>query len=88
MSDPYVDPVTGVLRNKFGVSDSSLLDRLEREWVVQRVAEGCPTGDFDLAHLRAIHRHLFQDVFAWAGEIRTVEISKNGDQFQLRACSP
>ena len=33
---------------------------------------------FDLDHLRAIHRHLFQDVYAWAGKIRTVEISKSG----------
>lgn len=23
---------------------------------------------YDGAHLRAIHRHLFQDVYAWAGE--------------------
>jgi cell filamentation protein len=34
--------------------------------------------------LRAIHRHLFQDVYDWAGEIRTVEISKDGHQFQFR----
>ncbi|MEZ5801850.1 MAG: Fic family protein [Rhizobiaceae bacterium] len=27
---------------------------------------------FDLAHLRAIHRHLFQDVYEWAGDVRTV----------------
>jgi len=38
-----------------------------------------PRGDFDLAHLRAIHRHLFQDIYEWAGELRAVEISK-GDQ--------
>lgn len=37
-----------------------------------------------MAHLRAIHRHLFQDVFDWAGELRTVEISKGGHQFQFR----
>jgi cell filamentation protein len=43
-----------------------------------------PKGRFDLDHLRAIHRHLFQDVYDWAGELRTVEISKGGDLFQLR----
>jgi cell filamentation protein len=43
-----------------------------------------PGGQFDLAHLRAIHRHLFQDVYDWAGEIRTVEIFKGGNQFQFR----
>jgi cell filamentation protein len=34
--------------------------------------------------LRAFHRHLFQDVYDWAGEIRTVEIAKNGNKFQFR----
>ena len=28
-----------------------------------------------------IHRHLFQDVYEWAGKRRTVEISKDGKQF-------
>jgi cell filamentation protein len=31
-----------------------------------------------------IHRHLFQDVYDWAGELRTVEIAKDGHQFQFR----
>ncbi|MBI3759460.1 MAG: Fic family protein, partial [Deltaproteobacteria bacterium] len=38
----------------------------------------------DLNHLRAIHRHLFQDVYEWAGEVRTVELNKGGQQFQFR----
>jgi cell filamentation protein len=46
-----------------------------------------PTGNFDLAHLRAIHRHLFQDADAWAGELRTVEIGKGHQQFQFRQYS-
>ncbi len=83
--DTYVDLKSGVLKNRFGITDQKTLDRVEREWVVQRITEGCPTGDFDLDHLRAIHRHLFQDIFDWAGEIRTVELAKNGDQFQLMA---
>ena len=28
-----------------------------------------------------IHRHLFQDIYIWAGKKRTVEISKDGKQF-------
>jgi cell filamentation protein len=39
---------------------------------------------FDLRHLKAIHHHLFQDVYDWAGQVRTVEISKGGSQFQFR----
>jgi cell filamentation protein len=52
--------------------------------VAARAAEGVPTGDFDLAHLQAVHRHLFQDVYDWAGELRTVELSKGGHQFMFR----
>ena len=52
--------------------------------VLQRLAEPMPAGVFDLAHLRAIHRHLFQDIYDWAGELRTVEIAKEGHQFQFR----
>ena len=51
---------------------------------VERTRQGIPTGKFDLAHLKAIHRHLFQDIYDWAGEIRTVEINKGGSQFQFR----
>lgn len=73
-----------VLKNKFDLRDQAGLDRVERRMVRTRVMEGCPTGGFDLAHLKAIHHHLFQDVYDWAGKTRTVEISKGGSQFQFR----
>jgi len=82
--DPYLIPGTKVLRNRLGISDARWLDRIERRLVTDRIAEGVPIGAFDLTHLRAIHRHLFQDVYDWAGELRTVEISKGGHQFQFR----
>lgn len=73
-----------VLRNRFNIRGEQKLDLIEREFVTQRMRETIPAGQFDLAHLRAIHRHLFQDVYEWAGEVRTVEISKGGSQFQPR----
>jgi cell filamentation protein len=82
--DPYVLPGTKILRNRLGITDPRTLDRIERRLVLQRIKDGAPEGGFDLAHLRAIHRHLFQDVYDWAGELRTVEISKGGHQFQFR----
>lgn len=82
--DPYLYPGTSVLRNKLGITDAARLDAIERQLVVQRAAEGVPHGAFDLDHLRAIHRHLFQDIFEWAGDLRTVEIAKGGSQFQFR----
>ncbi len=82
--DPYVYPGTQVLRNKLGIQDAEALDRAERRFAAQRARMGVPTGDFDLKHLQAIHKHLFQDVYEWAGQVRTVEISKGSSQFQFR----
>ena len=82
--DPYVYPGTSILRNKLGLHDVAELDRVERRMAIQRAREGVPSGDFDLKHLQAIHRHLFQDIYDWAGEIRTVEIAKNGQPFMFR----
>jgi len=82
--DPYVYPGTLVLRNLLGITKPAFLDKQERSLVVLRSRKGVPRGDFDLAHLRAIHCHLFQDVYDWAGELRTVEIGKGDQQFQFR----
>lgn len=79
MSDwnDYFYPGTDVLRNKLGIQDKEELDRAERRLVDQRMRQGCPEGNFDLAHLEAIHRHLFQDVYEWAGQLRTVDMYKS-----------
>ncbi len=82
--DPCTYPDSSVLRNRLGITDAAQLAYSERELVTQRATEGIPEGRFELAHLRAIHRHLFQDVYDWAGEVRTVEIAKGGHQFQFR----
>jgi cell filamentation protein len=86
MSDPVYccPPDFVVLRNKLDFRDADQLALVEAVLVSQRIAEGIPSGGFDLAHLKAIHRHLFQDVYEWAGQIRTVEISKGGNRFQFR----
>ena len=82
--DPYAYPGTTILRNRLGLRGSGSLERVERRLVVQRIREGVPTGSFELSHLCAIHHHLFQDIYDWAGELRTVEISRGRQQFQFR----
>jgi cell filamentation protein len=82
--DPCTYPGSSVLRNRLGIIDAARLEYFEREVVTQRATAGIPNGRFDLVHLRAIHRHLFQDVYDWAGKLRTVEIAKGGHQFQFR----
>ncbi len=34
-----------------------------------------PKGQFDPAHLKAIHRHLFQDVYEWGGRTRDERVA-------------
>jgi cell filamentation protein len=82
--DPYTIPGSSVLRNKLGITAPARLDLEERRWATKRACEGIPTGNFDLPRLCAIHHHLFQDIYTWAGELRTVEIAKGGHQFQFR----
>lgn len=49
--------------------------------VASRIDEPMLSGGFDARHYRAVHRHLFQDVYAWAGEYRTVRIAKGESMF-------
>ena len=79
--DPYCYPGTGVLKNLLDLRDRSELEAFEAEITAQRAAEPLPAGRLSYAHYRAIHRHLFQDVNAWAGKLRTVRISKGGNSF-------
>src|SRR5437762_2218033 len=57
-----------------------------RSWQNQRdqprkAPRSLPEGELDFAHYRTIHHHLFQDVYAWAGNIRTVRLAKGGSAF-------
>jgi cell filamentation protein len=83
-SELYVYPGTTVLKNIPGIRNQENLDRLEADRVGQRSLEliECPlSGLFDLAHLKGIHRYLFQDVYEWAEEFRTVDIAKANSYF-------
>ena len=80
-ADPYCYPGTTVLKNRLGLRDQAALESFEAEITAQRAAEPLPAGSLNYAHYRAIHRHLFQDVYSWAGKIRTVRISKQGSTF-------
>lgn len=79
--DPYCYPGTDVLRNKLDLRDAEALEAFETEITAARAAEALPGGRLSVTHYRAIHRHLFQDVYAWAGQLRTVRIAKGGNAF-------
>jgi cell filamentation protein len=82
--DPYVYPGTSVLRNLRDIRVPELLSEFEADATARRLRqlERKPlTGRFDARHIQAIHHHIFQDVFEWAGDFGTVSISKSGDPF-------
>lgn len=82
--DPYVDPRSGILRNRIGATDQATLDAREVEFTTARTFELTlrpEPGAFDLAHLQRIHARLFGDVYDWAGKLRTVDISKGSSTF-------
>lgn len=79
--DPYCYPGTAVLRNLANIRTQAELDEFESAMTTQRADEPLPRGRLGVSHYRAIHRHLFQDVYAWAGRYRSVRIAKDGSAF-------
>lgn len=79
--DPYAYKGTHVLKNKLGLRDAAELESFELEISSSRASEALPDGDYDPGHYRQVHRHLFQDVYHWAGKYRTVRTSKGGNPF-------
>lgn len=84
MTDPYCWPGSDCPRNKLNLRDKDRLASAEARIVsirdVELARETLP-GEYNLEHLKAFHRKLFQDVYDWAGETRTVDISRPGARF-------
>ena len=79
--DPYAADGHPVLRNLAGLTDADALEAFEALSVTQRSEEPFPDGALNAAHFRAVHHHLFQDVYDWAGEPRIIRIFKDGSPF-------
>jgi cell filamentation protein len=82
--DHYLDPETGVLKNKLGIGDEDELKKAEASLVAWRsfqLAEKPVQGRFDLEHLKSIHKHLFRDVYEWAGELRDIDLARDNNYF-------
>jgi len=80
MPDPYVYPGTDILKNILGIQDRKTLDDAEADYVSLRLRElaGSPLkGDYDFAHIAKMHKYIFQDIYDWAGDIRTINIEKD-----------
>jgi cell filamentation protein len=82
----FTEPGSDVLRNKIGARSKVELAFVEyrlravRQTEIERGDVDIPRT-FDKAHLQAIHRHLLQDVYDWAGQFRNVGTGKRGQSF-------
>lgn len=79
MDVKYCYPGTDVLINKLNIRDSQTLEVAERDLSfkrLQQLQKNPIKGSFDMKHLQSIHKHIFQDLYSWAGEIRDVAIAK------------
>lgn len=85
-TDPYLIPGTDILRNLVGATTAEDLEAAENDFVSVRALElltNPPEAQGTLKQLQWIHHQLFQDVYDWAGQIRTVDIAKGtGQVFQ------
>ena len=64
--DHYLDPETGIVKNKLGIRDEAELKAAEASlvaWRSYQLVEKPIQGRLDLDYLKAIHQHLFQDVY-------------------------
>jgi cell filamentation protein len=79
---PYFVPGTTVLRNNFGADSAKMLAELEcvatAGRMVQWFREPAIRAAFDV---RDAHRHVFSDVYPWAGEYRTTELRRGDSGF-------
>jgi cell filamentation protein len=84
--DPYTD-ANGVLVNKLGITSAVALSQAEADLslaAVLHLSTHPLPGSYDLDHLRGFHRRIFSAVYAWAGQIRTVDIARTSrDTFCL-----
>lgn len=86
--DPGCYPGTTVLINLAGLQDQDALDQFEIEQVGERSLQPLPDGGFDPKHYCALHRHLFGEVYSWAGEYRSVVTWKGTSRFAQPAFIP
>lgn len=77
MKDPYILE-NGTLKNLLGITDYDELKKAETDIgyvkLINAHEELIAKCDEDL--LKRIHKHIFEDIFEWAGEYRTVPIEK------------
>lgn len=79
MYDPYLYEDAPVLKNLLGIKDATVLEQAEADITYLRLfdVDGAITEyPFNFSRLLAIHKHIFGDIYEWAGKTRDVPIVK------------
>ena len=79
--DPYYYQGTQTLKNRFGVRDEAALEELEAAAYICRRTQPAPGFTPDLAGLKSAHRHLFKEIYEWAGKTRQERVTIDGRSF-------
>ncbi len=91
MVDPEKYPGINVFVNLRNITDAKHLEKAESALSAYNLAQFYSNPsvigelgqdfNFDLAHVKAIHKYLFQDLYPWAGEIRSYNMKIGIDIF-------
>ncbi|WP_272682124.1 Fic/DOC family protein [Providencia sp. PROV129] len=83
--DSYCYPGTDILINVLNIQDVEVLEEAETAFTTARYlsyqSELSILSQFDFSHLKFLHFYLFQDLYAWAGKVRDIDISKGNTRF-------
>lgn len=77
MKDPYILK-NGTLKNLLGIDDYEELKRAEKDIGFIKLINAKPVfqKETNIQLIKDIHKHIFSDIYDWAGEFRTVPVYK------------
>ena len=79
--DPYVYPHSNILVNKLDIQNEQELITIEAQLLIAGIVDIQSITDQidfrDFPSIQTIHRYLFQELYVWAGEFRTINIFKS-----------
>ena len=80
----YCYPNSNTLVNKLDIHDNKKLATVEKKLVLLKLytlMQNKNIGNFDIHHFLSIHKFLFEDIYPFAGKIRSEDIAKDSFRF-------
>ncbi|HCH33451.1 MAG TPA: hypothetical protein DE045_10955 [Oceanospirillaceae bacterium] len=80
--DPSCYPSSNQLINLLDIHSAEELEEAELVLTNFRLEQFSPNfNDLSFDYLKNIHHFLFQDIYPWAGQVRSIDISKGSTRF-------